>query len=231
MARKPNVKCEICGKGLYRRPCDIKKYKFFCCKGCRSKLYKKHKNYSIKGLSIGRGWNKGMSKAKGDKLSYGRPRSKETRNRISKALKKAKPINPDNHIIVKCIVCGVDIHTYKNVYIKGGARFCSRKCSNIRKNKNQKTNNTDIEQILEVWLKENNVNYIPQKEISGITIPDFFVEPNICIYADGDYWHTLPKVKKRDRWINQQLKKKGYKVIRLWGSEIKKGVRPNGIII
>ena len=35
---------------------------------------------------MGRGWNKGMSKANGDELSYGRPRSDETKSKISKSL-------------------------------------------------------------------------------------------------------------------------------------------------
>ena len=85
--RTPNSKCEICGKEKYRRPFELKKAKHICCRECRSELYKKYKNYDEKGLEKGHGWNKGMSKAKGDKLIYGKLRSKETKLRISKALK------------------------------------------------------------------------------------------------------------------------------------------------
>ena len=43
MGRKPNVKCCICKKPLYRRKFEIKKVKRFCCRGCKSKMYKEFK--------------------------------------------------------------------------------------------------------------------------------------------------------------------------------------------
>ena len=79
MPRKPNTKCSICSKPLYRRPADLNA-KYLCCKGCRSKLYKTKKNYYNKGLKIGRGWNKGKRKVNGDNLSYGRPREQKTKD-------------------------------------------------------------------------------------------------------------------------------------------------------
>jgi len=85
--RTPNSKCEICGKEKYRRPFELKKAKHLCCRECRSELYKKYKNYDSTGLDIGRGWNKGMSKANGDVLKYGKPRSLKTIEAISKANK------------------------------------------------------------------------------------------------------------------------------------------------
>jgi len=42
---------------------------------------------SWKYLKLGHGWNKGMSKANGDNLVYGRPRSESTKQLISQALK------------------------------------------------------------------------------------------------------------------------------------------------
>ena len=79
-------------------------------------------------------------------------------------------------------------------------------------------------------------------------IPDFYLNPKICIFVDGDYWHgnskpyRKPKSSKihpgyksdqilrrdvtahdmwaRDRKITRELKKEGYKVLRFWHSEI-----------
>ncbi len=82
--RTPNAKCEICQKPLYRRPSETSKH--FCCRGCRSALYKRERNYNANGLLVGRGWNKGMSKANGDNLSYGQPRSGITKQLISERL-------------------------------------------------------------------------------------------------------------------------------------------------
>ena len=87
--RTPNSKCEICGKEKYRRPSELKKSKHICCRECRSELYKKHPEI-VKNLDKGWGWNKGMSKANGDNLSYGKPRSKKTKKKISKALQGRK---------------------------------------------------------------------------------------------------------------------------------------------
>jgi len=66
--------------------------------------------------------------------------------------------------------------------------------------------------------------------------PDIFIKPNICIFADGDYWHANPKFyksnsiiigkkKAKDKWksdkvITSKLKKQGYRVLRLWGYDI-----------
>jgi hypothetical protein len=78
------------------------------------------------------------------------------------------------------------------------------------------------------------IPYVPQKRISiplcekvnglkRITITDFFIAPNICLYVDGDYWHSLPNVVKKDNMVNENLPKMGYKIIRITESEIKKG--------
>lgn len=65
----------------------MKKTSHFCCKGCRTVLYKKYPDqYYQEGLELGHGWHKGKSKANGDILLFGRPRSDETKKRISQAM-------------------------------------------------------------------------------------------------------------------------------------------------
>jgi len=80
--------------------------------------------------------------------------------------------------------------------------------------------------ILEKWLNDNKISFEKQKIIAGRTVVDFFIPPNICLYADGDYWHLMPNNKKKDNEINKLLPTLGYVVIRLLGSEIKMGIRP-----
>ena len=182
--RIPNTRCEVCQKPLYRRPSE--KGKHFCCKGCRSALYKREQNYNADGLAVGRGWNKGLSKANGDILIYGKPRSPETKKLMSELAK-------------------INWHKYMT---------------------GRKYQDTDIEIILEDWLKDKGIKYEKQKQLLGITLVDFFIEPNICLYADGDYWHNIPKVRQRDGLIRKVLRDNGYKTIWLKGSAIKSGVRP-----
>jgi very-short-patch-repair endonuclease len=68
-----------------------------------------------------------------------------------------------------------------------------------------------------------NVQFEEQKVIpEGRTIADFYIpEQRLVIYADGDYWHSLPNVKKRDETQNFLLEFHGYKVLRLWEKAIK----------
>ena len=96
-------------------------------------------------------------------------------------------------------------------------------------------------------LKNAGIKFEKQKSISDpVCITDFYVNPKTCIFVDGDYWHANPNdyVRKKklcpgfkpndqitgkkyakDKWardkkITQQLKKKGYRVIRFWESEL-----------
>ncbi len=103
---------------------------------------------------------------------------------------------------------------------------------------------TDIEFALQklikpFWKKEHyrkNVKELPGK-------PDIvFSKSKIIIFADGDFWHgkNFEKWRKkipsfwrkkiasnieRDRKQNKILKKQGYRVLRFWGSYIKKNPR------
>lgn len=49
---------------------------------------------------------------------------------------------------------------------------------------------------------------------------DIFIAPNVCIEADGDYWHNLENIKLRDMRINEQLRNDGQLVLRYWEYEI-----------
>ncbi len=80
------------------------------------------------------------------------------------------------------------------------------------------------------------INY---RKIRGT--PDIaFVSSKIAIFVDGNFWHGynfsktrhklseeywLPKIQsniKRDRKVNRDLKKQGWKVIRFWEHQVKK---------
>lgn len=250
--KKPNTKCEICEKPLYRRPADLERYKHFCCKECRSELYKREGNYNKAGLERGRGWNKGMSKANGDELKYGKPRSEKTKRRISRGVSRARGKSGHHK---KCRVCGEAFYVFPSNEKRGLGIYCSNKCkfedswkqecricANCgnefsvhqasqqflcsRKCALEYRGPTDIEIAMEDWLKEQEIEYEVQKSLCAVTVADFFVAPNIAIYCDGDYWHNLPKNKQQDGFVNKVLKTNGYRVIRLLGSEIKEGVRP-----
>lgn len=87
--------------------------------------------------------------------------------------------------------------------------------------------NTSIEVKLQNLLKENSIEFETHYPILGQ--PDIFIKPNICIFADGCYWHGCEKCKKgtkteRDEYVTRNLQSQGYIVIRLWEHEINSSI-------
>jgi len=81
---------------------------------------------------------------------------------------------------------------------------------------------TKPERILQIALSLEGIEYEKHKPITGQ--PDIFIEPNHCIFADGDYWHKTPRGIKRDKEVNLWLENNGYQTIRFWEYEIKSNV-------
>lgn len=86
------------------------------------------------------------------------------------------------------------------------------------------TKDTSIEKKVQSFLTEKNIIFEKHKAITGQ--PDIFIQPNICIFTDGCYWHGCPKCNKiqtkfadrkyRDKTITSTLSRNGYQVIRFW---------------
>lgn len=80
--------------------------------------------------------------------------------------------------------------------------------------------NTSIELKLQKELSDRNIIFETDKPLERCTRADIFIEPNIAIYADGDYWHNIPERKIKDSNINKRLLDAGYKVYRFWEHDI-----------
>lgn len=91
------------------------------------------------------------------------------------------------------------------------------------------------ERLVQDKLKELNINFTIHKAIIGQ--PDIFIEPNVCIFVDGCYWHGCSKCINRNRlknWhrlriirdiiITQKLIEQNYVVLRFWEHEIKENI-------
>ena len=93
------------------------------------------------------------------------------------------------------------------------------------------------EKALQEMLRNNEIKFETQKPILGQ--PDIFIKPNLCVFADGDFWHGwlykhgrrfdnsknlnnehFEKVIKRDNENTKNLQKLGYKVLRFRDTEI-----------
>ena len=101
------------------------------------------------------------------------------------------------------------------------------------------------ELLVQSILKNNNISFEKHKMIKDgngfYHQVDLFINPNICIEIDGDYWHGNPnkyngdfviKTRKniqvtandiwlRDQLVNTKLTNMGYCMIRIWESDIK----------
>jgi G:T-mismatch repair DNA endonuclease (very short patch repair protein) len=99
--------------------------------------------------------------------------------------------------------------------------------------------NTSIEIALQNILRDNNIVFEKHKPIYGQ--PDLFIEPNICVFADGDYWHCNPKfyksdyfhkgykfiaeeIWKKDKYVTDVLTNMGHKVLRFWEYDINNNI-------
>jgi len=145
-------------------------------------------------------WNKGLTKKVDKRLE-----SKRIKPKIEKI----------------CQICNKKflVHPYR----KNTARFCSEQCRvQYLIQVTPLIKNTDIEKILQDILKNRGINFEVHKSIFGH--PDIFIKPNICIFADGSYWHSLPKAKERDSRVNKFLTEKNYKILRFSETDIKKNV-------
>jgi DNA mismatch endonuclease (patch repair protein) len=113
-----------------------------------------------------------------------------------------------------------------------------------RKNmQNIRSTNTNPERVVMKELRRLNIYFA--KNVSSIMgRPDIvFRRKKIAIFIDSDFWHCHPKRfimpksnkkyweekisrnKIRDKEVNKQLKRDGWKVIRLWEFDVKKNLR------
>ena len=94
---------------------------------------------------------------------------------------------------------------------------------------------TEIEIKIQRKLTELNIQFVTHKSIIGQ--PDIFIEPNICIFIDGCWWHGceqcfnrnklsewILKRKVSDELITLKLRKENYIVMRFWEHDINNAI-------
>ena len=79
---------------------------------------------------------------------------------------------------------------------------------------------TSIELKMQNILTKNNIIFSKHRLLLYKYQVDLFIEPNIIIECDGDYWHNRPDMKERDRIKDIALKNAGYTILRFWEHKI-----------
>lgn len=101
---------------------------------------------------------------------------------------------------------------------------------------------TKPEKMLQVFLDLNHIKYRTHEPILGQ--PDIFIEPNICIFMDGCYFHgcqkchphlhkKYPQIERqmlRDTDVTHKLIEKGYLVLRYWEHSIVPEIDNDGLL-
>ena len=202
--------CKQCEEKILSHPNQPRK---FCSADCYSKF--------IKGKSYEEKFSKEKAKKIKEKISRiktGHEVSEDTRKKISGA---RKPY----------IVSKKTRKKLSEAWKRNPERKRELRSRNINDNpaKYRKYLDTNIEKILQDKLDELDIKYTTNKtDIYGW--PDIFIEPNICIFADGCYWHCCKihsitnkyssKRIKRDNKVSNKLKEENYKVLRFWEHDI-----------
>ena len=128
---------------------------------------------------------------------------------------------------VNCVVCDKETLATPYVYrrIEAGLQkaCCSDECVLSYARSRIVSKRTSIEIAIAKELSEREITYIEQYNLGNKFSLDFFLpEHNIVIECDGDYWHNLPEVVRRDKAKNAYIKACGLSLYRFWEHEINK---------
>jgi len=84
---------------------------------------------------------------------------------------------------------------------------------------------TSIERKIYDELKARSILFETQKLIGNKFIVDAYIPSlNLVIEADGDYWHSLPRTIRNDKYKNICLRDWGYNLLRLTETNINNGI-------
>ena len=189
------LKCLICGK-IFRVKPYRKDTAMYCSLSCKSKDVYRQCNMKDKFTMRGKkAWNKGIKTGLVPRSAFKKGHKTWNKGKKMDPKQKAKLIQYLNRPEVK-------------------ERLRKQRMHQVFPQKDSK-----IEVLLQKELRKLKIPFKKHYPIMGQ--PDMFIKPNICVFVDGVYWHSLPKVIKRDKKVNRKLKHDGYIVIRFTGSDIR----------
>lgn len=172
---------------------------------------------------------------------FGKERSQELRERISKAEKgrpspmKGKKHTEDTKIKMSKSQTGKKRpkrelsspskgKTIEELYGYAHAEDIRLKLRFARANQAYLKKDTSIEIKIKKGLEERGIKYTPQKPLY-VCIPDFVInEHRIAIFCDGDYWHNLPGRREKDELANRYLFMHGWYPLRFWEHDINENI-------
>lgn len=178
-----------------------------------------------------RPWNFGLSKETDKRVKkYSLSGSKTIKKQFQNGRTKPKGMTGKKHT-AKHILWLKQRFAGKNnpFYGKSHSRKTRQKIRlSVIKNEilgNKRFSFTKPERTFYEALDKRKITYIPQYLLNNKFVVDAYLpDLNTLIQVDGDYWHNLERVQKKDKSFNAYAKKCGFKVARFWEHEIYKNV-------
>lgn len=234
--------CEICGKSVMLPPSIIAQGRRRCSANCMAAAYTQPTEYTCLGCGKTAVASPNVA-AKRKYCSLECQRANKKARIACEVCGKERPVTP-THLkqgarfcswecarqalnaprpVVTCEQCGKECHVPPS-RVRQGMRFCSHSCRSIYTVLHMPFRNTTIELILYQTLESLGVTFLRQHPLPDAhTIPDAYIpEGRIALYADGDYWHALPKNAARDRRQNKRLAELGYVVKRFSEADLRR---------
>ena len=207
--------CIVCGKD-FKVKNQRKKTAKFCSIGCKAKWQNGSNNPAWKG-----GARIMICKNCGKEFELSRNRNPKKRGKFCSVKCMGEYQKGINHpywkggkIIKRCIICGKEFKIYPYAYKR--RRTCSHHCQGIANILLMPKKETKIEKAVENNILELKLGYQKQVPLCNCTIADFYLPSyKLAIFADGKYWHSIPKVKGLNIFQNKTLKNNGLKVLRI----------------
>ena len=237
---KEIYKCANCGKEFERYRCMVdrlRSFKVYCSRECG---YKKspylRTRYHRDLMRVLGSQRKGISpKNKGQLLVAPRieiceycgkdfrPKDRKRNNIVKYCSNECK--HNSKYILGlerSCLICKKAIRPKPSEVKDGNGKFCSKSCSGKYGVYKMPRKNTSIECLIAAELKINSIPFDAHQLVEGVSNVDFLLPNKIIIQCDGDYWHSIPKVRARDKRQDESYKTKGYRVIRFTETNIRK---------
>jgi very-short-patch-repair endonuclease len=196
------VVCGICGKSTWRAPSTVAQGGKYCSLACTAQARRRPATLTCVGCGT----------AIETKTSQA-----ATRKYCSQAC-----LNAHKKTRIQCQMCGKE-RRVSPTQLQQGARFCSWACSQEwRLRYGPLPTPSQLDQLLYTTLDQLHIPYIAQHRIpEAHTIPDAYLpDRRLVLYADGEYWHSLPSIAARDARQVAALTALGYTVRRLPATDL-----------
>jgi len=126
----------------------------------------------------------------------------------------------DKREMRKCEWCGKEFQIYTSKTTNNRGRFCSRACKGAWICANAQNRVSELEKFFAKCLESMGLKFETQYSVNHYSLDVAFPEKKIAVEIDGDYWHSLPNIKKKDKRKDFHLKSLGWKVMRIKENEI-----------